>query len=622
MKLIGIRSLQTIQLRIIIIYVLLILIAMQLIGVYFIRTLEDSFYGNFNENVDNEAYLLADYVKDYLDANLSGTSGEEQKTYEDLTVFIRNLFATNDTEIQIIDANGIVVSASGQLQEGIVGQKNTQTEVSRALQGIRSNERTMIDVDGKRKRAVAMPVQSDGKIIGAVYVVASMEGLFDTMNRIKQFLFTGTVIALGLTAVLGIILANMITAPIKEITRKAAAMAVGNLNQRVNVLANDEIGQLGNAFNDMTYRLKDALSSIEEEKEKLASILSNMSDGVIATDEHGRTTVMNRRASAMLGLAEDESAVGRDVAELLGLRRDALDDAVWTEGGSLSVKLRPSGGGEALVARATFSPIHRREHGVTGTVVLLHDVTEQEKLDASRKEFVANVSHELRTPLTTIKSYLEALDEGALEDPALASRFVGVTRNETERMIRLVNDLLHLSRFDSRQTALTLERVEMLALLEEVADRFTFQAHQRGMDLAIAIEPGVPSALVDRDAVDQVLDNLVSNAIKYSPDGGRITLSARRTAGEASPAGAGWVEVTVRDEGMGIPKKDLNRIFERFYRVDKARSRNMGGTGLGLSIALEIVKMHGGTIRIESDTGQGTTVVFTLPAAAEEREVR
>jgi len=609
----AVRSLQTIQIRLMVIYVLLILIAMQLIGVYFIRTLEDSFFGNFEENVDNQAYLLADNVERYLVASIGGTSGEERKTYEDLTVFIRDLFASADLEIQVIDANGIIVSASGQ-PEGLVGQKNTQTEVSRALQGISGNERTMIDADGKRKRAVAMPVRSDGKIIGAVYVVASMEGLFETMNRIKQFLFTGTVIALGLTAVLGIIVSNMITAPIKEITRRASQMAVGNLNQRVNVRADDEIGQLGNAFNDMTYRLKEALSSIEEEKEKLASILSNMSDGVIAADEFGRAMVMNRRARAMLDLRETERVEGRDVLELLGLDRSQVEPKAWTEGAVLTVPLHADGGGEALTVRATFSPIHSRERGVSGTVLLLHDVTEQEKMDASRKEFVANVSHELRTPLTTIKSYLEALDEGAIEDKALAARFLGVTRNETERMIRLVNDLLHLSRFDSRQTALSVERAEMAAMLEEVTDRFSFQARQRGMDIDVAIEGAVPPVEVDRDAVDQVLDNLVSNAIKYSPDGGSIRLSAR-------PAGvAGWVEVTVRDEGIGIPKKDLNRIFERFYRVDKARSRDMGGTGLGLSIALEIVKAHGGSIRIESEPGQGTAVVFTLPAFKEERE--
>jgi two-component system sensor histidine kinase VicK len=617
----GVRSLQTIQMRLIVIYVLLILIAMQLIGVYFIRTLEDSFYGNFEENIDNQAYLLADNVERYLVANIAGTSGEEQKTYEDLNVFIRDLFASNEMEIQVIDANGIIVSVSSQQPNVLVGQKNTQTEVSRALQGIRGNERTMIDSDGKRKRAVAMPVRNDGKVIGAVYVVASMEGLFETMNRIKQFLFTGTVIALGLTAILGIIVSNMITAPIKEITRRATEMAVGNLNQRVNVLANDEIGQLGNAFNDMTYRLKEALSSIEEEKEKLASILSNMSDGVIAADEHGRAIMMNRRARAMLELTDAERTEGRNLLELIGLDHSDLNAKALSEGIVQNVTLHGDSVGEPLTVRATFSPIHRREHGVSGTVLLLHDVTEQEKLDASRKEFVANVSHELRTPLTTIKSYLEALDEGALDDRALAERFIGVTRNETERMIRLVNDLLHLSRFDSRQTALWLDTVDMLSMLEEVMDRFTVQAHQRGMELLVQTEEELPLVAVDRDAVDQVLDNLVSNAIKYSPDGGQVTLSARRI-GEEQGQGTNWVEITVQDQGIGIPKKDLSRIFERFYRVDKARSRDMGGTGLGLSIALEIIKAHGGTIQIDSETGKGTSVIFTLPVVVEEREER
>lgn len=618
----GIRGLQTIQNRIIIIYVLLILIAMQLIGVYFIRTMESSFFGNFKESLNNEAYFLAEYVTDYLDAaNMSGAKEGTGKTYDDLDEFIRN-FAPNDREIQVIDGNGIVVSASMHQQRGIVGQKNVQTEVTRALQGIRGNERTIIDADGKRKHSLATPVRNDGKVIGAVYVVASMEGLFDTTNRIKQILFSGTAIALALTALLGIILSNMITAPIKDITRKAAAMAKGNFNQKVAVLTGDEIGQLGNAFNDMTHRLKEALSSIEEEKDKLASILSNMSDGVIATDERGLTIVMNRRARQMLHLIDEEAAEGKDVFALLGLNRTRVDNSLWQkEGGTLVVTLGEGKTSDPLTVRITFSPIHRRDKGVTGTVLLLHDVTEQEKLEASRKEFVANVSHELRTPLTTIKSYLEALDEGALEEPSLARRFIGVTRNETERMIRLVSDLLHLSRFDSRQNALMPDHTDIVMMLDDVTDRFAFQAEQRGMRIEVNTQGDVPLVFADPDAVDQVLDNLVSNAVKYSADGGTITLSAKplRNSDHNAPE---WVEVSVKDTGMGIPKKDLERIFERFYRVDKARSRNMGGTGLGLSIALEIVKAHGGTIRIESEAETGTTVYFTLPVWEEERDAR
>ncbi|WP_274365028.1 cell wall metabolism sensor histidine kinase WalK [Paenibacillus thermotolerans] len=618
----GMRRLQTIQNRIIIIYVLLILIAMQLIGVYFIRTMETSFFGNFKESLNNEAYFLAEYVVDYLNAaNMSGAREETGKSYEDLDEFIRN-FAPNDREIQVIDANGIIVSASMHQQQGIVGQKNVQTEVTRALQGIRGNERTIIDADGKRKHSLAMPVRNHGKVIGAVYVVASMEGLFDTTNRIKQILFSGTAIALALTALLGIILSNMITAPIKDITRKAAAMAKGNFNQKVAVLTGDEIGQLGNAFNDMTDRLKEALSSIEEEKDKLASILSNMSDGVIATDERGQTIVMNRRARQMLHLDDDDAAEGKDVFMLLGLGRTRVDNSLWQkEGGTLLISLGEGITSDPLTVRVTFSPIHRRDKGVTGSVLLLHDVTEQEKLEASRKEFVANVSHELRTPLTTIKSYLEALDEGALEDPSLARRFVGVTRNETERMIRLVSDLLHLSRFDSRQNALMRDHTDIVMMLDDVTDRFAVQAEQRGMRIEAETDGEVPLVYADPDAIDQVLDNLVSNAVKYNQDGGTITLSARplRNAEHKAPE---WVEVSVKDNGIGIPKKDLDRIFERFYRVDKARSRNMGGTGLGLSIALEIVKAHGGTIRIESEAGAGTTVYFTLPVWEEERDAR
>lgn len=236
--------------------------------------------------------------------------------------------------------------------------------------------------------------------------------------------------------------------------------------------------------------------------------------------------------------------------------------------------------------RVTFTPIHRREGGIAGTIAVLQDVTEQENLEASRREFVANVSHELRTPLTTIKSYAEALDDGALEDPQLAGRFVGVIRSETERMIRLVTDLLHLSRLDSREAQLRYQETDISEMLEDVADRFSFQIRQKRISISTVIRRGVSTAWLDRDQIDQVLGNLVSNALKYTPEGGSIGLEAGCNA-------EGILEISVRDSGIGIPKKDIERIFERFYRVDKARSRNMGGTGLGLSIAREIVKRTG-----------------------------
>ena len=332
----------------------------------------------------------------------------------------------------------------------------------------------------------------------------------------------------------------------------------------------------------MTSRLRDALSLNEEEKEKLTSILTNMSDGVVATDEYGKVILVNRRASSILGM-HPADIEGRHFAILLGIDPEDAEALASGFTGSTLLQIAPAGQEEPVVIRMTFTPVHRRERGITGTIAVLQDVTEQEELEASRREFVANVSHELRTPLTTIKSYAEALDDGALEDPQLAGRFVGVIQNETERMIRLVTDLLHLSRLDSEEAMLRKQPTDILEMLEEVTDRFSFQMHQKDIQPVLSVENDIPAVPLDRDEIDQVLDNVVSNALKYTLEGGTITIAARRSDEHA-------LAISVSDTGMGIPQRDLDRIFERFYRVDKARSRSMGGTGLGLSIAREIVK--------------------------------
>lgn len=605
-----IRFFQTIQVKLIVIYVLMILIAMQLIGVYFVQQLESSFKETFSDSLNKQVFLLAEYVEPYLSTAQEAQDDEAEKKEEDLNGLLGSLFDISRAEIQIIDANGIIVSSTSKDANQSVQQKNTRTEVNRALQGIK-DERIIVDSDGIRKKVIARPVGKDGKISGAVYIAASMEETYATINRINRIFLTGTLFALALTALLGIFLSNTITAPIKEITKQATALAEGkNFDQQVKVLANDEIGQLGTAFNYMTNRLKEALWLNEEEKEKLASILSNMSDGVIATDEFGRVIVINRRAKQMLRV-NDSDVLGREIVRLFGLTSQEIREYSRSENNKTLIKLNEEEEEEALTVQVTFTPIHRREKGVAGTIAVLQDVTEQEKMEYSRREFVANVSHELRTPLTTIKSYLEALGDGAMEDPNLAGRFLAVTRNETERMIRLVTDLLHLSRFDSKQAVTVKEPENIHEMLEEVADRFSFQLRQKSIEIAIYVDPSIQTVPLDRDQIDQVLDNLVSNAIKYTSDEGMLQLSARKTGSET-------VEISVEDTGIGIPKKDLGRIFDRFYRVDKARSRNMGGTGLGLSIAREIIKAHGGSISLDSEMNQGTRVSFTLPLKAEE----
>lgn len=597
----------TIRFKIIIIYVLLILFAMQLIGVYFLRTLENSFINNFSESLRNQAAILANYVAPYLTPGADGQA--EQQSYQELDAIINNLNTISGAEIQVIDANGIVVSASSQLPRSIIGQRNSQTEVTRALQGIRMNEKEIIDSGGMRKKTIAIRVGEGGQVVGAIYMVASMEEQFETINRISGFFMYGTLIALAMTVMLSIILSNTITKPIKEVTQQATELAEGNFTRNVAVQSNDEIGQLGEAFNYMSMRLRNALASHEEEKERLASILSNMSDGVIATDETGQVIVMNRRAEQILELKAEE-AIGKPIDEVLSMEEE-LTFTEHTDHNNSMMLQREASDGELVKVRVNFTSVGRKSKGMTGLIAVLHDVTEEEKMESSRREFVANVSHELRTPLTTIKSYLEALEDGALEEPELAKRFIGVTRTESERMIRLVTDLLHLSRFDSHQAIMLKEAVDIESMLEEVVDRFSFQLQQRSITIETHIQHDLPRVSCDPDQIDQVLDNLISNAIKYSYEGGQVEIAAQQVDQH-------FVEIYIKDNGIGIPQRHLERIFERFYRVDKARSRNMGGTGLGLSIAREIIKAHGGTIKLESEINKGTKVTFTLPPHREE----
>lgn len=610
------RFFRTIQAKLIIIYVLLILIAMQLIGVYFVSVMKTSLTSNFTRDLKGKAEMLSGIAVNYINVKPEEGTNEQTLSIEDLNTVVRDLFSINDGEIQILDASGKVLTTSLQSHQAYIGRKNTQTVVSRALQGIRDNEDEMIDENRVRKKIIAKPVVSNNlsnsKVIGAVYIAASMKELYDTIDRINNIFVSGTLIALGLTASLGVILAHTITSPIKEITKHATAVAEGRFDQRVPVLGNDEIGQLSEAFNYMTQRLRDALSQNEEEKEKLESILTNMSDGVLATDELGNIIVMNRRAKEMLR-TDDITLHGKDISTLLGISKQTVDSLMKDSHRSTLLPIALDSTEEPIIVRVTFSPIHRRDQGITGTIAVLQDVTEQEKLEESRREFVANVSHELRTPLTTIRSYVEALSDGALEEPQLANRFVGVVQSESERMIRLVTDLLHLSRFDSKQAIMRKQPTRIVEMLEEVADRFSFQMQQKRIRPTILIEKGIDTVALDRDQIDQVLDNLVSNALKYTPDGGRIEIEARK-------AGSDKIAFSVKDTGIGIPKKDLDRIFDRFYRVDKARSRSMGGTGLGLSIAREIVKAHGGTITLESELNAGTKVTFTIVTETEGSE--
>ncbi|MDR6225404.1 ATP-binding protein [Desmospora profundinema] len=593
----------SVQWKVVVIYVCLLLIAIQLIGVYFFRSLEQYYENNLKNELNYQANVLNGLVSDVLedpDLDLESRNEEVDRLNQQLA------FNRRDNVIQIVDQDGVVISTTDD-DKSRVGQKNVKA--NQVIQGLaEEGPEIRRDASGQRVMLGSYPIENDGRIIGAIYIEAPMQEIYSTIRQINQILIKITAIALVGTVFLGVVLARTITNPVKEITQQATVMAEGDFDRQVVVKSQDEIGQLATAFNHLARHLREALSQNEEEKGKLESVLANMSDGVVATDRQGRVIVSNLRAEEIL---DRTIAEGESIQRVLPLSKPVRLPLLEERQTFLELSRdqdEEKNDGEGTIVKITFTPIRRSTRETVGLIAVLQDVTEEEKLDRQRKEFVANVSHELRTPLTTIKSYLEALDEGgAMKDPELAERFLGVTRQEAERMTRLIHDLLHLSRLDANQARFHKQPLFLGEILKGAADRFSVQCEQKDIQFRLRLpEQQLPRIYADRDQIDQVLDNLLSNAVKYTPEGENITLSARLRHD-------GFIQVAITDTGMGIPKKDLDRIFERFYRVDKARSRSLGGTGLGLAIAREIVKAHGGDIHMESQLGEGTTVLFSLP---------
>jgi two-component system sensor histidine kinase VicK len=595
------KILDRIHWKFITIYILLILIAMQVIGAYFIKALESHYVNNFTRMLDQQASLFSYSIQNYLEEPVEPTEEEELEQYKDINFLIDRIFSAPNVDIQVLDKNGIVVGTNTDKQ-AIIGQRNTQIEVKRALLGTRDETIRINPKNGHRMKILSLPIKVGEEVVGAIYLMASMEEMYQTIRDINNILATGTFIALALTAGLGIALAKTITSPIKEMTTQATAMADGDFSRQVKIYGKDEIGQLANAFNHLSDRLSKALSENAEEKNKLASILFYMSDGVVATDRRGRIILMNHTAETMLNRKEYEG-VGLKLSEVLNVPQEVKNETLLLEDSRFLIEMKTEE--HTHILQVNVTPLKREGRSIQGVIAVLQDVTNQEKLERERKEFVANVSHELRTPLTTMKSYLEALEDGVLTDPELGPRFIQVTQNETERMIRLVNDLLQLSKMDTKKYPLKLQKTDLNHLIEDVAERFSVSLRQRGLHLQLELFERLPLIYVDSDQMIQVLDNVISNAIKHSLADGTIHIRTQRQNEE--------VLISIKDEGVGIPQADLKHIFKRFYRVDKARSRDMGGTGLGLSIAREMILGHQGTIRINSDTGEGTTVWIQLP---------
>ena len=392
---------------------------------------------------------------------------------------------------------------------------------------------------------------------------------------------------------------------LKQINQKVKDLIAGDYSRVLDMQGSSEITNITNNLNDLSEVIRLTQENLEQETKRLNSILSYMTDGVLATNRRGQITMINDMAKKQLGIVKEE-ALNKSILELLKIEEEYELRDLITQIPELMIDSQ-NANGEYVSLRVRFALIRRESGFISGLVAVLHDTTEQEKEERERRLFVSNVSHELRTPLTSVKSYLEALDEGALYDP-VAPDFIKVSLDETNRMMRMVTDLLHLSRIDNATTRLDVELINFTAFITFILNRFDkmrSQDEEKKYELVRDYPINSVWIEIDTDKMTQVIDNILNNAIKYSPDGGKITVSMKTTDDQ--------MILSIKDQGLGIPQQDLPKIFDRFYRVDRARSRAQGGTGLGLAIAKEIIKQHNGFIWAKSEYGKGSTFTIVLP---------
>ncbi|AYO32061.1 HAMP domain-containing protein [Biomaibacter acetigenes] len=588
---------RSIQWKLVSIYILLILLAMEVVGVYLVQSIEKYHVNKLSDDLDIKAQLMSDLVKRYLYPIPS------EQGIDDL-IKLGQQAGTEINYIVILDETASIITSNDEtkFQKGVklLTPEITQATFGSEAMDIREDPRSKI-----RYMYLAYPVKNGSRVVGIIYLISSMENIYKTISNTKAILFVATLLALMITGILGYALSKTITGPIQEVTRNAALMAQGNFDRKIQVRSNDEIGKLTGMFNFLTTRLKETMEEISDEKEKMEAILTNMADGVIALNSKGEVIHINPAARQMLSLDKDPTGENFEPA-LKELFKINLEEFLGEDCRAREVLVKK---GEAVL-KSIIAPL-KRESRVIGLILVLQDITRQFSLENMRKEFVANVSHELRTPLTTIKSYAETLLDGAMDEPSIARQFMSVVYNEAERMTRLVNDLLELSRLDNKETRWDKKPISPSGILKDVISKMLVNIKKKNLALETDILQHSPDIFADRDKIEQVFQNILSNAIKYTPEGGKIFIRLDSIEDR--------VRIIFGDTGIGIPKEDLPRLFERFYRVDKTRSRELGGTGLGLSIAKEIVEAHDGIITIDSELGHGTQVTILLPAVADSK---
>lgn len=583
---------RSLQMRLVSILVLLIVSVMVIVGTFMLNQVSVYYFNDFTEQMNSvfNAELFA-----MLKNEASAENGAERLDAA-LEAYSSSMRISSYRNYYILDGK------TGETLFGSNDEKIVRTPaIISALSGRIGQEKRVSS--GYIDRANPIVVNDEVKYI--VYIKDTKQDQQRLTASMFMIILRTMMFALLFAVLLSFVFAKTITTPIENITKGAKKLSMGELDCELTVQTNDEIGTLTETFNDMAAALNATLAKVEGERDKLDTMFLYMTDGVTAFSNDGTLIHHNPAAVEMLGFDVAEHKSYADIYKSIGAE---FSELLHMEGSLFEYDLE-IGDKTLKVSFARFG----KESEDSGIIGIIHDFTAQQKLEKSRREFVANVSHELRTPLTNVKSYTETLAESPDAPEEMKARFYGVILNETDRMTRIVKDLLTLSRLDSAKMDWKNELFSLKKSVENAYRAMEMEARRHGHKLTLSMDESLPSFFGDRERIEQVFINLLSNAVKYTAKDGRIDFSAEDYDDH--------IKITVKDNGIGIPEKDLPRLFERFYRVDKARSREMGGTGLGLAIAKEIVEHYGGEIRVESEYGHGTTVWIILPKQPEGDDV-
>ena len=623
------RFFSSIRTKFVIVYVLVNIISLQLIGLFFTTQLRNSNINTFEQNIIEQEKILNYHVREELEKasgsgedtskalDDTGTQEESTKSNKDSKSGIAKLVSEFNIQklllVNVIDKDSkIIATSSKNGNDEYLAKRSFDPLVSQVIKTGESTKQIQNNADSnKRVWIYVSPVKKDNEVVGVISLMADIESVYQEVNSISKIFIVGTILSILITTVIGFVASKTVTSSIEKMSSQVKKMALGNYGTVVGIDTDDEIGDLAKVFNQISKRIEEEQAVTETERRKLATIIESMMDGIITTDNNGRIILINTSAEDMLGGRNDEIFIGKDVLKILNITEyESIEEILEAED---SLLVNASRSDEELLLRAEISKIEKEDKEdltqmsteLEGYIIVLYDVTDQERQEKERREFVSTVSHELRTPLTTMNSYIEALEEGVLEDKELAPQFINTIHKETTRMIRMVNELMQLGKMDIKEEHYEKEFIDINKMLEQITDRFALTHPEKNFIKHIPKSPIFVEG--DQDKLTQVFDNIVNNAIKYSPNGKNITVRVRQNYHHNR------VSISIKDEGVGIPLVHIDKIFNRFYRVDKSRQRSMGGTGLGLALAKTIAEAHKGRIWAQSREGYGSIIFVTLP---------